>query len=378
MVYGPCGGVTVEGGCEVDAALPCPFVDAPTVRWAGPAQPRRLPTSRPGFAAAQRTRARQHRGRATRRAPRRRRAHPAATRRPRARPDAASGLPWPVGRPLVLADLPTAPLYRSALLRSADLLADGVDAVLIGDHPGARVQFPPSYRALLLRDRGVGRLGGVELPRPQPGRPGGRARRARRRGRSRRALRHGRPHRDGPPPRRRPGVRPRRHAPGRGSARAAGLLVSVAESPCAPPAGRRPARLAEKVRAGAQVCIVNHAGGRAAVAEFVAVRTGHPVHRVRARGARARAGAAARRLPRARPAAGVPRRHPRRARPGRRGHRRGRPARRGVARRARRAGRRPRRRTGQGRRGRDLPGPGHGRPRPPRAASPPARRARSR
>ena len=55
----------------------------------------------------------------------------------------------------MLADLPTAPLDRSALLRSADLLADGVDAVLIGDHPGARVQFPPSYRALLLRDRGV-------------------------------------------------------------------------------------------------------------------------------------------------------------------------------------------------------------------------------
>jgi len=35
MVYGPCAGVTAEGGCEVDAALPCPFVDAPTVRWAG-------------------------------------------------------------------------------------------------------------------------------------------------------------------------------------------------------------------------------------------------------------------------------------------------------------------------------------------------------
>ena len=36
MVYGPCAGVTADGGCEVDAALPCPFVDAPTVRWAGP------------------------------------------------------------------------------------------------------------------------------------------------------------------------------------------------------------------------------------------------------------------------------------------------------------------------------------------------------
>jgi methylenetetrahydrofolate reductase (NADPH) len=54
------------------------------------------------------------------------------------------------------------------------------------------------------------------------------------------------------------------------AARAAGLLVSVAESPCAPPVARRPARLAEKIRAGAQVCIVNHAGGRSPVAEFVA------------------------------------------------------------------------------------------------------------
>ena len=108
MVYGPCGGVTAEGGCEVDAALPCPFVDAPTVRW-DPSP------GRPG----------------------------------------AEVPPWAATRPLVLADLPTAPLSRAALLRSADLLADGVDAVLIGDHPGARVQFPPSYRALLLRDRGV-------------------------------------------------------------------------------------------------------------------------------------------------------------------------------------------------------------------------------
>ncbi|MBV9921774.1 MAG: methylenetetrahydrofolate reductase C-terminal domain-containing protein, partial [Pseudonocardia sp.] len=38
MVYGPCGGVTAAGGCEVDAALPCPFVDGPTVRWEGLAE----------------------------------------------------------------------------------------------------------------------------------------------------------------------------------------------------------------------------------------------------------------------------------------------------------------------------------------------------
>jgi methylene-tetrahydrofolate reductase-like protein len=222
MVYGPCAGVTAEGGCEVDAALPCPFVDAPTVRWAGPD-----PTA------------------------------------------AAPAAGWSAGRPFVLADLPTAPLDRSALLRSADLLADGVDAVLIGDHPGARVQFPPSYRTLLLHDHGVTVWAGLNC-----------------RDRNRVALEgelaaladagaaavhcvtgdhtaigH------------RPDAAPvfdldaTRLA---AAARAAGLLVSVAESPGAPPAARRPARLAEKVRAGAQVCIVNHAGGRSPVAEFVA------------------------------------------------------------------------------------------------------------
>jgi hypothetical protein len=53
----------------------------------------------------------------------------------------------------------------------------------------------------------------------------------------------------------------------------AGLLVSVAETPTGPPAGRRPHRLAEKVRAGAQVCFVNHAGPAEVVAGFVAAAT---------------------------------------------------------------------------------------------------------
>src|SRR4029079_4814359 len=52
MVYGPCAGVTADGGCEVDAALTCPFVDAPTVRWGGPdptaTPPARAASSRPG------------------------------------------------------------------------------------------------------------------------------------------------------------------------------------------------------------------------------------------------------------------------------------------------------------------------------------------
>jgi methylenetetrahydrofolate reductase (NADPH) len=224
MVYGPCAGVTVEGGCEVDATLPCPFVDAPTVRWAGP--------EATGAAGA-----------------------------------AAVG--WSATRPFVLADLPTAPLDRSALLRSADLLADGVDAVLIGDHPGARVQFPPSYRALLLRECGVAVWAGlncrdrnrVALEGELAALAGASAAAVHCVTGDHTAIGH------------RPDAAPvfdldaTRLA---AAARAAGLLVSVAESPGAPPAAGRPARLAEKVRAGAQVCIVNHAGGRSPVAEFVA------------------------------------------------------------------------------------------------------------
>jgi methylenetetrahydrofolate reductase (NADPH) len=223
MVYGPCGGVTAAGGCEVDAALPCPFVDVPTVAW-----------DVTSSAAA-----------------------------------ATEGPAWPDTRPFVLVDLPTAALDRSALLHSADRLAGSVDAVLIGDHPGARVQFPPSYRTLLLRDSGVAVWAGLNC-----------------RDRNRVALEGelaaladagaaavhcvtG----DHPAVGHRPDAAPvfdldaTRLA---ALARAAGLLVSVAESPSVPPVARRPARLAQKVRAGAQVCVVNHAGGRAPVAEFVA------------------------------------------------------------------------------------------------------------
>ncbi|HEY0815424.1 MAG TPA: methylenetetrahydrofolate reductase C-terminal domain-containing protein [Pseudonocardia sp.] len=230
MVYGPCGGVTPAGRCEVDGDLPCPFVTTSTVLWRGEAVG-------PGGAP------------------------PSPGRQPLL--DVLST------RLIVLADLPAAPCDRIALQRSADLLAGSVDAVLIGDHPGARVQFPPSYRAHLLRDRGVAVWAGLNC-----------------RDRNRVALEgelaalvdadvaavhcvtgdhtalgH------------RPDAAPvfdldsTRLA---AAARAAGLLVSVAESPCAPPADRRPDRLTEKVRAGAQVCLLNHAGGAAPVAAFIA------------------------------------------------------------------------------------------------------------
>lgn len=223
MVYGPCGGVTTAGGCEVDAALPCPFVPTPTVAWSGAA---------PG-------------------------------------PAAPSWLDGHRGRPVVIADLPSAPLDRDVLVRSADRLADHVDAVLLGDHPGARVQFPPAYRALVLRQRGIGVWAGLNCrDRNRVALEGELAALADAGVQAvhcvtgdHTALGH------------RPDAAPvfdldsTRLA---AAARAAGLVVSVGESPRTAPADRRAARLAEKVRAGAQVCVINHAGGAAPVAAFVA------------------------------------------------------------------------------------------------------------
>jgi methylenetetrahydrofolate reductase (NADPH) len=49
-----------------------------------------------------------------------------------------------------------------------------------------------------------------------------------------------------------------------------GLPVAVPESPEAPPVDLRPARVAEKQRAGAQVCVLNHVSSPGRVAAFVA------------------------------------------------------------------------------------------------------------
>lgn len=48
-----------------------------------------------------------------------------------------------------------------------------------------------------------------------------------------------------------------------------GLAVAVAEAPDAPPRGLRPLRLREKQRAGAHLCVLNHAGSVDRVARFV-------------------------------------------------------------------------------------------------------------
>jgi 5,10-methylenetetrahydrofolate reductase len=217
MTFGPCGGVDLDGGCEIDAAMPCVFLAEPTVRWDG--------------------------------------AVPAPAR---------SGLDR-----LVVADLPARAMDRVSLDACAEQLRGRVGAVLAGDSGAERVQFPPAYRARLLMDAGLRVWSGLNC-----------------RDRNRVALEGelaaladagvlgvhcvtGDHTRTGS----RPDAAPVFDLDGTGLAAlagSAGLLVSVAEAPAAPPVDRRPERLLEKERAGARVCFVDHAGGVEPVAAFIA------------------------------------------------------------------------------------------------------------
>ncbi|WP_369137208.1 methylenetetrahydrofolate reductase [Modestobacter versicolor] len=225
MTHGPCGGVAADGGCEV-APGPCVFLDRPTVRWSGADGPAPRTTVHPLLALMRQ-------------------------------------------RPVVVADLPAAPLSRESLERSVDVLAGTVDAVLLGDSGGARVQFPPAHRVALVQARGVPAWAGLTC-----------------RDRNRVALEGelaaladvgaaavhcvtGDHTALGDRPDAQP-VFDLDSTELAARAAAAGLLVSVAEAPAGPPVQRRPHRLAEKVRAGAQVGVVNHCGGPEVVAEFVA------------------------------------------------------------------------------------------------------------
>ena len=223
MVYGPCGGVRADDRCELDDRH-CPFVERQTVRWIGP-----------DLAASTGDRA---------------------------------GL---FGRhdsgPVIVTDLGVRPYDVSSIHGVASRLAGSGDAVLVSDHQD-RPDYPPTLMASLVaeagarpwvtltcRDRnrvvleselsGLHALGvlGVHCVTGDV---------------------------------RAPTVRPdasqvfdldstRLVA----LARQGGLATSVAATPTAPPRQRRAERLGEKVRAGAQVCFVNHAGGSAAVARFV-------------------------------------------------------------------------------------------------------------
>jgi methylenetetrahydrofolate reductase (NADPH) len=223
MLYGPCGGVQADGSCEL-GDRPCPFVGAPLVTW--PQPPASAVTAPAGSLLATLAR-----------------------------------------RPVVITDLRVRPLDLFSVTQVAHRLAGTCDAVLIGEHQ-LRPDLPPTVMAraaadagtrpwitLTCRDRnrvvlesemaGLAAIGveGVHCVTGDA---------------------------------RAPTVRTdatqvfdldsfRLAA----LARRAGLGVSVAATPAAPPAEIRPARIAEKQRAGAQLCFVNHAGGPARVASFV-------------------------------------------------------------------------------------------------------------
>jgi 5,10-methylenetetrahydrofolate reductase len=237
MEYGPCGGVEFDGSCEV-APHPCVFLDLPTVRWHGVAS-----TEAPGHSDPV----------------------PAAV-------ESAGAVEMRrlmKTRPIVVADFPARALDAASIDECAGILAGSVDAVLAGDAGSARVQFPPAYRASLIRAAGLQVWTGFNCrDRNRVAMEGELA-----------ALAHvgvagvhcvtGDHTNTGQRPDATP-VFDLDSTEAASLARANGHLVSVAEAPATPPVDRRPDRLLEKFRAGAEVCFVNHAGGTAPVASFVA------------------------------------------------------------------------------------------------------------
>jgi 5,10-methylenetetrahydrofolate reductase len=214
MVYGPCGGVRDDGGCEM-AAFPCVFdglnevvPPAPTV-------------SRP-----------------------------------------------PVSAPRVLTDLSVPPADAPTLRATAKILAGSSEALLVGDHQD-RVDFPPSMLARLIADAGARPWvtlacrdrNRVSLEQELLA--------LRHDGGATVLCVTG----DGRAYDVRPDITPAFDLDGtRLAALAAqvGVGVAVAETPTARPTGLRPARLVHKQRAGAQVAVLNHVPSAAQVAAFVA------------------------------------------------------------------------------------------------------------
>jgi 5,10-methylenetetrahydrofolate reductase len=224
MVFGPCGGVRDDGRCEL-AEHACVFLAPPLPRWSGPTPP--APTPRP------------------------------------------EGLLERARRgPVVLADLTVAPFDRASVRSVVGVLAPVSDGLLIGEHQN-RPDLPPTLMAeevlaaggrpwttLACRDRNrlvlEQELAGLAVV----GVDGvlcvtGDGRRA-----------------EVPA-----GITSAFDLDGTrlaALATAAGLSAAVPESPDSPPVPLRPVRVAEKQRAGAQLCVLNHVGSPARLAEFIA------------------------------------------------------------------------------------------------------------
>ncbi len=231
MEYGPCGGVEFDGRCEV-GAFRCVFLGDGIRTWTGIDRSESRPAPSPPTQGAM--------------------AMTALLAR----------------RQVVVADFPARALDAGSLVRCARILSGAVDATLAGDAGSARVQYSPSLRASLIRREGLAVWSGVNC-----------------RDRNRVALEGelaglaevgvagvhcvtGDHTRTGHRPDAAP-VFDLDSTELASLARATGHLVSVAESPAAPPVADRAARLLEKEHAGAQVCFVNHCGGDESVATFI-------------------------------------------------------------------------------------------------------------
>ncbi|WP_298011889.1 methylenetetrahydrofolate reductase C-terminal domain-containing protein [uncultured Microbacterium sp.] len=244
MVYGPCGGVRHDGGCEV-AGIACSFT----------ALADQLAESRFDPSDAAIPESARESGDALR----------AATERSAAAM-AFAGLVAVGG--LITADLTIRTTEAGALAEAAPLMS-GLSAVVVGEPPGLGASLSPAHKALVLQSAGIRVIAGVNC-----------------RDRNRVALEGelaaladigvaGVLGVTGDHPA--STVRPDAEAVFdldstrvAALARRAGMFVAVAEQPIAPPVAYRPHRLALKVEAGAELCFLNLCGGPDRIARFAA------------------------------------------------------------------------------------------------------------
>lgn len=243
MVYGPCGGVTLDGGCEVPD-IRCSFVDHAAALNSLAFSPDDVQAPAAAYDSGDMLHA-----------------------RPRtAAADEFAVLVEAGG--VITADLPIRSADPAVITEAGARLRE-LTAVIAGEPPGLRDALSPTHKALLLTTAGSRVLAGLTC-----------------RDRNRVALEGelaaladlgvsgvlavtG----DHPASTALPQARPvfdldaTRLA---ALARRAGLFVAVAEQPAAPPVEYRPARLAVKARAGAELGILNLCGDISAITRFTA------------------------------------------------------------------------------------------------------------